>query len=112
MNRIDRTLRELHKEALQYKENDKNQPINYTDENVRVKTRNGQRIIYIEPYSRDMDLDFVLRKVRKIHENEPSDTQLVLPDEFVIDGLSQTNVDLIKKGSVLENTYTGEYREI
>ena len=86
--------------------------MNYTNENVRVKTRNGQRIIYIEPYSRDMDLDFVLRKVRKIYKNEPTDTQLVLPDEFVIDGLKQTNVDLIKKGSVLENTYTGHYRTV
>ena len=86
--------------------------MNYTNENVRVKTRNGQRIIYIEPYSRDMDLDFVQRKVRKIYKNEPTDTQLVLPDEFVIDGLKQTNVDLIKKGSVLENTYTGHYRTV
>ena len=69
--------------------------------------KDGQRIIYIESDRRDMDLDFVIRKVRKIYKNEPTDTQLVLPDGFVIDGLNQTNVGLIVRGSVLENTYTG-----
>ena len=74
--------------------------------------KDGQRIIYIEPDRRDMYLDFLLRKVRKVYENELSDTQIVLPDGFVIDGLAQTNVGLIVRGSVLENTYTGNYKEI
>jgi hypothetical protein len=84
--------------------------------NIEVSYIKGYRGLtdetYIEimPYDRELNIDYVLYWIKKIQKTY---TNFVINIEsYCIDGLSETNNELIFNGSKLWNKYTEEYRTI
>ena len=84
--------------------------------NIEVTPIKGYRGLddefYIEiiPYNRELNIDYVLYWIKKIQKFYKNFTLTI--DNYCIDGLSQTNNNLILDGSILWNKYTEEYRTI
>lgn len=71
---------------------------------------NNETYIEIIPYNRELNIDYVLYWIKKIKKTY---TNFVINIEsYCIDGLSETNNNLIYNGSILWNKYTEEYRTI
>jgi len=84
--------------------------------NINVSFIKGYRGLedetYIEiiPYNRELNIDYVLYWIKKIQKTY---TNFVINiQNYHIDGLSETNNELIINGSKLWNKYTEEYRTI
>tara|TARA_R100001594_G_scaffold14471_1_gene30726 strand:+ start:69 stop:368 length:300 start_codon:yes stop_codon:yes gene_type:complete len=84
--------------------------------NIEVSYSKGYRGLdnetYIEilPYDRQLNIDYVLYWIKKIHKTY---TNFVIRiDGYSIDGLSETNNNLLFNGSILYDTYTEEYRTL
>jgi len=84
--------------------------------NIKVSYIKGYRGLddetYIEiiPYNRELNIDYVLYWIKKIQKEY---TNFVINiQNYCIDGLSETNNNLIFNGSKLLNKHTEEYRII
>ena len=84
--------------------------------NIEVSYIKGYRGLddetYIEiiPYNRELNIDYVLYWIKKIQKEY---TNFVINiQNYCIDGLSETNNNLIFNGSKLLNKHTEEYRII
>ena len=84
--------------------------------NIKVSYIKGYRGLddetYIEiiPYNRELNIDYVLYWIKKIQKEY---TNFVINiQNYCIDGLSETNNNLIFNGSKLFNKHTEEYRII
>ena len=78
--------------------------------NVDVTGLEDEIYISIIPYDRELNIDYVLywvKKVQKTYKNYVIDL-----GSYCIDGLTETNNNLIQDGSILFNKYTEEYRTI
>jgi hypothetical protein len=84
--------------------------------NIEVSKIKGYRGLddenYIEivPYNRELNINYVLYWIKKIQKKYKN--FVINIDGYCIDGLSETNNNLIFDGSVLLNKYTQEYRTI
>lgn len=80
--------------------------------NIEVSYCKYNNEIYIEivPYDRELNIDYVLYWIKKIKKEY---TNFVISiQNYCIDGLSETNNNLICNGSKLWNKYTEQYRTI
>ena len=84
--------------------------------NINVSFIKGYRGLedeaYIEiiPYNRELNIDYVLywvKKIQKVYKN-----YVINLGSYCVDGLSETNNNLIKSGSILYNKYTEQFRTI
>jgi len=71
---------------------------------------NNETYIEIIPYDRELNIDYVLYWIKKI-KKEYTNFGIYIQN-YCIDGLSETNNDLIFNGSKLWNKYTEQYRTI
>ena len=84
--------------------------------NIEVSKIKGYRGIddetYIEiiPYNRELNIDYVLYWIKKIQKEYKN--FVINIENYCIDGLNETNNNLIFDGSMLCNKYTKEYRTI
>ena len=77
--------------------------------NIEVSYSN-ETYIEILPYDRQLNIDYVLYWIKKIHKTY---TNFVIRiDGYSIDGLRETNNNLLFNGSILYDTYTEEYRTL
>ena len=78
--------------------------------NIQVSRLDNKTYIEIIPYNRELNIDYVLYWIKKIQKNY---TNFVINiQNYCIDGLSETNNNLIFNGSILYNKYTEEIRTI
>ena len=80
--------------------------------NKKEKKRGFENEIYIEiiPYNRELNIDYVLYWIKKIQKEY---TNFVInTGSYCVDGITETNNNLIFNGSILCNKYTEEYRTI
>jgi len=84
--------------------------------NIEVSYIKGYRGLddetYIEimPYNRELNIDYVLYWIKKIQKTYKN--FVINIHDYCIDGLSETNNNLIFNGSKLWNKYTEQYRTI
>ena len=89
-------------------ENNPNIEVSYCKHNL--ETYGSEIYIEIMPYDRELNIDYVLYWIKKIQKEY---TNFVINiQNYCIDGLSETNNNLIFNGSKLWNKYTEEYRTI
>ena len=68
--------------------------------------------IEIEPYNRELNIDYVLYWIKKIKKTYKHFILNFHYTGYRIDGLLETNNSLIYNGSILSCMYTGQYRTI
>jgi hypothetical protein len=84
--------------------------------NIQITNIKGYRSLddehYIEivPYNRELNINYVLFWIKKIQKEYKNFVLSI--DNYCIDGLSETNNNLINNGSILQNKYTEQYRTI
>lgn len=81
------------------------------NKNISIYQKDGHTCYVIQPYTWELNIDYVAYWLKKIIPLLNLG-DVVSADGYNMDGLDESNIELLKNGFQLYDNYSGEFRNI